>query len=126
MSRGLKTYLPIWAVLCAIVNVIIWVTSFEHNSLFYTAYGFIMGSLVLQLIIYLLVSKKHKDIRIPAVVFSVIGTVLTIIVSFICLFLKLQKWLIILGAIIIGLTIVIVLLSNNTRERTMERDKKLN
>ena len=124
MNKGMKTYLPLWFVLCVIVNVIAWVIPVEHDTLFYTSYGFIMGSLLVQLAVVMIsLREKQKDVKIPAVVFSVAGTLLTILVSFICLFLQAKPWIVtVLGTVILGLNIITVLLSNSTRERAIERD----
>ena len=61
MSKGLKTFLPVWLVFAVVVSVITWVIPVDHNELFFIGYGFIMGSLLLQLVVVVISMKNEQN-----------------------------------------------------------------
>ena len=96
MSKGFKSYFPVWAILMVLFNVIAWVVPVDHDKTFFAAYGFTMGAMVIQLVISLAVmSSEEKALKYPIVIFSICGVAFVALVNVLCVWLKGKIWVIV-------------------------------
>lgn len=110
MSKGFKSYFPAWMILMALINVIAWVVPVDHNKTFFVAYGFTMGAMLVQLTITLIaLTSKEKAIKYPAVIFSICGAVLVVLISALCVWFKAKAWIVVVvNSVVLALNWILV------------------
>lgn len=110
MSKGFKSYFPVWMILMALSNVIAWVIPVDHDKTFFVAYGFAMGAMVIQLVIsFAVMSSDEKALKYPVVLFSICGVFLVALVSVLCVWLKAKVWVaIVVNSIILALNWILL------------------
>lgn len=127
MSKGFKSYLPIWAILFVLFNVIAWVVPVDHDQLFFTGYGFTVGAMIVQLLIsYFALRANAKEVKYTSVVFSVSGMLLVAIISIIAIVLKAKPWiLVVINSIVLALNYITVISAKSVYEKRAEADRRI-
>lgn len=126
MKKRLSLYLPVWLIFTVVLGVILFTVPFAHDGLFKVCAGFIFGSMLMQLItVVLSLRENNHNISTPSVVFSLFGTLIVVVLAFVLLAVKAQPWIMtVAGALLLGVNLIVVILSNGTRKRAVERDER--
>ena len=119
MSKGMKTFLPSWAILMLLFNVIAWVVPADHDKTFYTAYGFAMGAMIVQLLIGCIgLNSNEKKVKYPLMIFSLCGVLLVVLIGVICVWLKAKAWIVVvIESIVLALNWLTVIATKTRHQK---------
>lgn len=137
MKNGFFKYFPVWLIVIAVLNVLAWVPPFERDSLFYTVYGIVMATFVIQLFIVLLAfSNRNRSVSNPLFIYSIVGLVMLFAVNYYFIgdyygywrwfsySRPLQPWMfIVINAIFLGLHYIFLIAMSISLNKNVERDE---
>ena len=127
MSKGLKRYIPIWAILLAALIIIVETLPIEKDDLFTTAYFFVVIAFIIELFIASRVlNNNEKELSQPVFIYSIIGVIMVFATNWWLVAKQYyhKSWFyIVVNVAVLALHYVFLLVVQTNMKQNVERDE---
>ncbi len=124
MSVGFKKYLPVWAILLALINATAWIMPLIRSKAFWTVYWIINACWFIQLLIAYFAFKEKKEVSSPIIFTSFTGLIVLFIVDAVGLYYFWEPWVLALISFIIAvINYILIVLFEQNQNKALVRDE---